>query len=292
MLLVDGFVRKMNISLDNNNRAQYRWCSDKGVDTTLLNDFLGKPIALHFRDKIKCIHCERVITKSFSQGHCYPCFKKLARCDLCFFRPHTCHHHQGTCREPKWGEDTCMREHIVYLANTSGLKVGLTRYNHMPIRWLDQGAVSALPIFTTKNRLCAGLIEELCKQSVADVTNWRVMLRSKGEAIDLIAERDKLLVVIEDGLADLCRDYAKDVMPPYTFIDQSFATDPSDADSPEVLTIDYPILEYPTTIRSHNLDKTHDVAGVLNGIKGQYLMIGDGVINIRKYSGYGVDLEL
>ena len=39
---------------------------------------------------------------------------------------------------------------------------------------------------------------------------------------------------------------------------------------------------------SHNLDKTPRIEGTLLGIKGQYLMLDTGVINIRKYGGYNL----
>ena len=62
--------------------------------------------------------------------------KKLARCDLCILRPELCHYHKGTCREPSWGENNCLSPHIVYLANTSGVKVGITRETQIPTRWM------------------------------------------------------------------------------------------------------------------------------------------------------------
>lgn len=51
-----------------------------------------------------------------------------------------CHYDAGTCREPSWGEQFCMTDHIVYLSNSSGVKVGITRATQLPTRWIDQGA--------------------------------------------------------------------------------------------------------------------------------------------------------
>ena len=112
-----------------------------------LNQYLGSTLQLSFDGVINCIHCDRKTNKSFNQGYCYPCFKRLAQCDSCIVSPEKCHYHEGTCREPEWGETHCMIDHIVYLANTSGIKVGITRGTQVPTRWMDQGATQAKPIF-------------------------------------------------------------------------------------------------------------------------------------------------
>ena len=112
-----------------------------------LNEILGCNIKLEFHGLIHCIYCGRKTSKSFNQGYCFPCFRKLARCDLCIVSPEKCHYHEGTCREPKWGQENCMTEHVVYLSITSGLKVGITRSTQVPTRWIDQGATQAQPIF-------------------------------------------------------------------------------------------------------------------------------------------------
>ena len=107
-----------------------------------LNDLIGRPLRLDFDGVIRCIHCDRKTNKSFNQGFCYPCFRKLAACDSCIMSPEKCHYHLGTCREPEWGEAHCMVEHVVYLANSSGLKVGITRASQVPTRWIDQGLLT------------------------------------------------------------------------------------------------------------------------------------------------------
>jgi hypothetical protein len=54
----------------------------------------------------------------------------------------------------------------------------------------------------------------------------------------------------------------------------------------------FPVLKYPSKITSMGLEKNPVIEGVFNGIKGQYLYIGDsGVINIRNHSGYFVNIE-
>jgi len=154
-----------------------------------MNEYVGKPLELHYTGAINCVHCDRKTNKSFNQGFCYPCFKRLAQCDSCIVSPEKCHYAQGTCREPEWGEANCLRDHFVYLANTSGLKVGITRGTQIPTRWMDQGATQALPIFRVDTRLLSGLVEVTFKDHIADKTNWQAMLKGNADDRDLFAEQ-------------------------------------------------------------------------------------------------------
>ncbi|WP_246116509.1 MULTISPECIES: DUF2797 domain-containing protein [Cobetia] len=248
-----------------------------GDERQPLNAYLGQPIRLTFSGQIHCTHCGRKTKKSFAQGHCYPCFRKLPQCDGCIMKPETCHFAEGTCRDPEWGEQFCFQPHIVYLANSSGLKVGITRATQMPTRWFDQGAIQALPIVEVSNRLQSGLVEVLFKQAVNDRTNWRAMLKGDVAELDLEAERDQLLAQMEDGLAALqahCGEGAIRVL----------RTTP--------LAFDFPVRTAPTKVTSFNFDKTPVVEGVLEGLKGQYLILDTGVINLRKFTGYEVEVTL
>ncbi len=170
-----GGLRKMYTRLEQPVHYQLP-IGDGQVD---LNALIGKPIRLVYQQEINCLHCGRKTKKSFSQGYCYPCFTKLPQCDSCIVKPEKCHYHEGTCRDPAWGERHCFQPHVVYLANSSGLKVGITRGEQIPTRWMDQGAIQALPILEVDNRLHSGLIEQIIAAHVSDKTNWRTML--KGE---------------------------------------------------------------------------------------------------------------
>ncbi|KXO10471.1 hypothetical protein J122_1550 [Marinobacter excellens LAMA 842] len=238
-----------------------------------LNDLIGQKVRLDFDGVIRCIHCDRTTKKSFNQGYCYPCFRKLAACDSCIMSPEKCHYHLGTCREPEWGEANCMVEHVVYLANSSGLKVGITRGSQVPTRWIDQGAVTAIPMLRVASRYLSGLVEVACKSHVADRTNWRAMLKGDVPELDLVQERQRLLAVIEPDLADLRRTHGEDSL---RVVDEAS------------LGLGYPVQVWPSKVKTHNLDKSPDVEGRLEGIKGQYLMLDTGVINIRKFTGYEV----
>ncbi|GAA5191858.1 DUF2797 domain-containing protein [Ferrimonas gelatinilytica] len=270
---MQGTLSKMAVTLGSETTpAQY--ALRIGDQLMPLNERIGQPLTLHYSGKIYCDACGRKTSKSYSQGHCFPCMKKLARCDMCIMKPETCHFAAGTCREPEWGERNCMIPHYVYLANTSGLKVGITRHSQVPTRWLDQGATQALPILRVATRQLSGLVEVALAQLVADKTNWRAMLKGSGEPLVLKAEAARLLPLIEQTLKDLGQSHGVDAI---EHLDEA------------VVTINYPVDQYPGKIASHNFDKQPEVSGVLQGIKGQYLIFDTGVINIRKFTGYEIE---
>ena len=252
--------------------------SDDAADDQLLdmNALIGRQVSLEFTGTISCLHCGRKTRKSFNQGFCYPCFTRLPQSDSCIVKPELCHFHNGTCRDAAWGERNCFAPHIVYLANSSGLKVGITRAQQVPTRWMDQGAVQAVPILKVKNRLHSGLVERLIAEHVADKTNWRAMLKNDVPELDLTVERDRLLTELAEPLNQLRHELGDDSISEL-------------AESP--IAIEYPVTQYPTKITSFNFDKTPLVSGTLMGIKGQYLMFDTGVNNLRKYGGYNVRIN-
>ncbi len=270
MAKLQGNLHKMQVEAT--SPVTYRL--ELGGQSLLLNDWLGKPIKIEYLQQIECIHCGRITKKSFNQGYCYPCFSSLAQCDSCILSPEKCHFHLGTCREPDWAMSYCMRPHIIYLSNTSGVKIGITRENQVPTRWIDQGAIQAIPILRVSKRYHAGLIEHAFKRHVSDKTNWRNMLKNQVEEIDLyqIFETHWPQVKIE--------------------LDAELLDDVEEVAKPDAsLNLNYPALAYPQKIVSFNLDKQPLVEGILDAIKGQYLILDRGVINIRKYGGYLVSLE-
>ena len=274
MTLVTGSTRKMRTSLS--SPVSYEWVA--GEQTLAMNQFLGQSLSLNFLGNINCVHCNRLTKKSFNQGYCYPCFQRLAQCDTCIMKPEKCHFAEGTCREPEWGEANCNIDHYVYLAHTSSIKVGITRGTQLPTRWLDQGATQARPIARVSTRYQSGLVEILLGQHVGDKTAWQTMLKGNGEAVDLKAKQRELAELCEDGLKELQQRFGLNAI--------TWLEDGDDID------IQFPVLEWPTKVKAHNLDKTPEVAGTLMGIKGQYLMLDTGVINIRKYGGYNVELKV
>ncbi|MBE9538922.1 MAG: DUF2797 domain-containing protein [Proteobacteria bacterium] len=271
-LLASGAARKMKTQLC--DPVEYQMVL--GEHKVPMNAYLGKQLQLDFEGVVNCIHCDRKTSKSFAQGYCYPCFKRLAQCDLCIMSPERCHYDAGTCREPEWGESHCMIDHTVYLANTSGLKVGITR--DFPTRWMDQGASQAQPIFRVSSRLQSGLVETVFKNHIADKTNWQAMLKGSAEPRDLEQARQALMDECAAEIDALQQQHGL----------QSIVV----LEKAEQIAINYPVLEYPLKVKSLNLDKTPSIGGTLMGIKGQYLIFDTGVINIRKYGGYSLSLSL
>ena len=245
-----------------------------GEEKILLNDLIGQNLSLTYEGEINCIHCGRKTNKSFQQGYCYPCLQSLAECDSCLIKPELCHYHEGTCREPAWGEEHCFQDHFVYLSNTSGVKVGITRQTNMPTRWLDQGATQALAIYKVRDRLISGKIEVIIKQHVADKTAWQRMLKGSPEPRDLEQERDRLYQECEKEINQVIDELGEGSV-------IALAND-------KPIEIHYPVTEYPEKVKSLNFDKTPEISGLLKGIKGQYLILDGGVLNIRKFSGYKV----
>ncbi|MFC2973526.1 DUF2797 domain-containing protein [Azotobacter bryophylli] len=263
-----GALNKMAVRLGDPVQYAFRL----GEEEVPVNPLIGKSLRLEYLGEIHCTHCGRRTNKSFSQGYCYPCFKKLPQCDSCIVSPEKCHHELGTCRDPQWGEQFCMTDHVVYLANSSGIKVGITRATQLPTRWLDQGASQALPILRVATRQQSGLVEDLLRSQVADRTNWRALLKGDAVPVDLAAVREQLFDGCREGLEALQRRFGLQAI-------QLLA----DA---ETMEIRYPVEVYPSKIASFDLDKTPVVEGTLLGIKGQYLIFDTGVINIRKYTAY------
>lgn len=242
-----------------------------------LTPLIGQKIKMTFQGHIYCTACHKPTYKSFSQGHCFACATTLARCDMCILKPETCHYAKGTCREPKWAEQYCLIPHYIYLSNTSGLKVGITRHNQYLTRWIDQGATQARPLLKVKNRHLSGLVEVELARFIADKTNWRTMLKGNNDDLDLTATAQALLPKIDPLLYGLRLKYGFDAIQKVNAKDTH---------------INYPVAQFPTKITSHSFDKTKEIEGVLQGIKGQYLLLDTGVINMRKFTGYEIEFEV
>lgn len=270
---ITGHLGKMVTTLDTQSESPVQYQLPLDEELVPLNPYIGKKIKLSYSGEIHCIECGRKSSKSYNQGFCFPCFKSLAKCDMCIMKPETCHYAEGTCRQPEWGEEFCFQDHYVYLANSSGIKVGITRGTQIPTRWIDQGASEALPIFKVANRLLSGKVEVAIKNHVSDRTDWRKMLKGKAEHVDLAEKRDELIKLAEKELKVIEAEFGKDKI---QLLDE------------KQIQIDFPVERYPEKVKSLNFDKTPEIEGVLQGIKGQYLILDTGVLNIRKFAGYNI----
>lgn len=260
-----GHLRKLRSKLE--SPIQYFLPLDDSE--IALNELIGKKITLEFSGEIHCQNCGKTTNKSYSQGYCFVCMRRLPQCDMCIMKPETCHFHLGTCRDPEWGEKNCFKEHTVYLANTSGVKVGISR--DTPTRWIDQGATQALAIFRVKNRLLSGLIEHEFKQHIADKTDWRKMLKSNAEPVALNERRDELMETNKKAITAIVKEHGQNAV---EILNEA------------IVDLHFPVDEFPEKVKSLNFDKTPIISGTLKGIKGQYLILDSGVLNIRKFTSY------
>jgi len=234
-----------------------------------VNQLLDKSIEINFVG-YQCLNCNKK-KKIFRQGFCYECFYSSASVGDWIMKPELSTAHLGIeDRDLAYEEKVQLQPHIVYLALSSEIKVGVTRKTQVPTRWIDQGANEAIAIVEVPNRYLAGITEVALKDHYADKTNWRKMLTNDIEAVDLVSERLKL----ENLIPTEVRDY--------------FYSEKND-----LYHMDYPVLQYPSKVKSLNLDKTPTFQGKLTGIKGQYLLFEDGtVFNVRGSEGYVVSIAV
>lgn len=238
-------------------------------DELLMNDFVGKTIQLNWNGIINCQKCNKVTKKSFGQGFCYPCFANAPEASECILRPELCRAHLGEGRDPEWEEKFHNQPHVVYLAASSAVKVGVTRGQQLPTRWIDQGATAAILLAEVPNRYEAGRIEVALKEFFTDKTSWQKMLKNEiDESIDLEEAKWSL----EEHLpADILEFFSE---------------------NDEITELNYPVLEYPEKVKSLSFEKTATISGKLLGIKGQYLIFEGGfVLNIRRHTGFYVEIN-
>ncbi|MFI0425862.1 MAG: DUF2797 domain-containing protein [Flavobacterium sp.] len=263
-MIYQGTLSKMQTELS--NPIQYYLVFENSFLN--LNQLLGKNLEIEFQG-YQCLNCGKA-KKIFRQGFCYDCFMSSPAVGDWIMKPELSTAHLDIeDRDLAYEKRVQLQPHVVYLALSSEVKVGVTRKTQVPTRWIDQGAVQAIPIVEVPNRYLAGITEVALKNHFADKTNWQKMLKNEVPNMDLIAERNKVF----DWLPNEVKDYF-----------------PKDE---KIIQLDFPVLNYPKKVSSLNLDKTPNFTGTLTGIKGQYLLFEDGtVFNVRTYEGYVVKMSL
>ncbi len=233
-----------------------------------VNQILNKRVQLNFLH-FECLNCH-LDKPIFRQGFCQSCFYETPSAGDWIMRPELSTAHLGKeDRDLEYERKVQLQPHIVYLANSSNVKVGVTRKSQVPTRWIDQGAHEAIEIVEVPNRYLAGITEVALKSHVADKTNWRKMLTNQIEDVELAQWRNKL------------RPFIPEEVQPY-YLDTQKETH-----------LDFPVLHYPEKVKSLNLKKQVSYSGVLKGIKGQYFIFEDNVVfNIRGNEGLYITLEI
>lgn len=268
---IKGELRKMPVHLNHDNLVEYQLLfyhtNQKTELSVLANDFIGSQITFKFTGNIYCISCGIKTVSSFNQGFCYNCFKNSPESAECIIRPELCRAHEGIGRDVAWEQINHNQPHIVYLAATDAIKVGITRKTNIPARWIDQGASEAIILAETPNRYEAGIIEVALKSTFVDKTNWRTMLTNQIDtSIDLESKKWELEEILPNDISQYISD--EDQLTP----------------------INYPVIQFPEKVSSVNLEKQPEITGKLMGIKGQYFLFENGkVMNIRRHTGYEVE---
>ena len=237
-------------------------------DEILINDLIHKEIQLTFQG-YQCLNCGKK-KKIYRQGHCYDCFYESPHVGDWVMRPELSTAHLGIeDRNLEFEKEAQLQPHIVYLALSSEVKVGVTRKTQVPTRWIDQGANAALAILEVPNRYLAGITEVALKDQLSDKTNWRKMLKNDvvDEDLEIIREQ------IEPYIPEEVKNYYYE-------------------NEDEVLELEFPVAQYPTKVNSLNLAKTPSYTGKLVGVKGQYFIFDDNtVFNIRGNEGTIISLN-
>ncbi|WP_242130715.1 DUF2797 domain-containing protein [Aestuariivivens marinum] len=233
-----------------------------------INQLLNKTITIQFV-KYQCLNCG-VDKPIYRQGFDKQCFYEVPQAADWVMRPELSTAHLGKeDRDLEYEKQVQLQPHIVYLANSSNVKVGVTRKNQVPTRWIDQGAHEAIEIVEVPNRYLAGITEVALKDHVSDKTNWRTMLKNEIKDEDLVAWRERLKQYIPDEV----KDY---------FIETNTETN-----------LDFPVIKFPEKPKSLNIVKQLDYKDKLVGVKGQYLIFEDEtVFNIRANEGVVVKISI
>ncbi|NKI30573.1 DUF2797 domain-containing protein [Croceivirga thetidis] len=263
-MLFEGVLRKMTTEY----RSPIQYFLILEDDVLNLNQALNRKLKIEFI-KYQCLGTGKN-EPIYRQGFCRSYFFESAQAGEWIMKPELSKAHLDIeDRDLEYEKRVQLQPHIVYLANSSNVKVGVTRKTQVPTRWIDQGAHEALEIVEVPNRYLAGITEVALKEHVSDKTSWQKMLKNDVEDVDLAEWRSKLKAYIPDEAAEY-------------FIDSKTETN-----------LEFPVLQYPEKVKSLNLEKTRSFEGVLKGIKGQYLIFEDQtVFNVRGHEGYYVGLDI
>ncbi len=256
-------LKRMSVELEN----PIKYYLDMGQDFIILNNLLDKKLNISFV-KYQCLDCGSD-EPIFAQGLCKKCYFENPSVGEWVMKPELSQAHLGIeHRDLSYEEEVQLQPHIVYLAKTSDIKVGVTRKTQVPTRWIDQGADEAIKVLETPNRFLAGQAEVFLKQHFTDKTGWQKMLKGISTDKNLLEAKEQVKNLLPE---DLKGYFIENVEP---------------------LKIKFPVLQYPEKVKSINLNKMPEFEKTLKGIKGQYMIFDDGsVFNVRNHSGFVIKLK-
>lgn len=251
-----------------NEQVEYLLTTDN--DFIKINPLVGQQINILFTNEKYCSSCGNQFQDLFRMGFCKTCFFESPMAGESIIRPELSTAHEDIAdRDLDFEKKLQLQPHVVYLAASGGLKVGVTRKTQVPTRWIDQGASAAIVLAKTTNRYEAGMIEVALKDHVSDKTVWQRMLKNEDNDYDLLAEKERLAPFVPENL-------------------NQFVTDDNN-----ITHLEFPVNSYPTKVKSINLDKTPEINAVLQGVRGQYLIFEGGAsLNVRAHTGYRVKISV
>ena len=235
----------------------------KPIDQIDVNSLIGRTIRIEYEGYLNSILSGEKMNKAFGEGLTFKEFMESPIASPSIMKPELSEIHNGIAlRDYEWEVKHHLKPHYVYIALTSNFKVGVTRTSNTPYRWIDQGATEAIILAEVPYRQLAGLIEVSLKDHISDKTAWQRMLKG-------VVEMDRSIIETRDEMA---------ILVPKEF--QSFLSK-----STEVQQIKYPVTQYPEKVKSLKLERDKVIEQKLVGVKGQYLIFEDGVLNVRSHSG-------
>jgi hypothetical protein len=269
---ITGNLRKMNTELANKIPQYTLGMKDilDPLEPIDMNALIGKPIRIEYEGYLNSVLSGQKMNKAFGEGLTYPEFMESPIASPSIMRPELSEIHNGIAlRDYEWEVRHHLQPHYVYIALTSNYKVGVTRTTNMPYRWMDQGATQAVILAEVPYRQLAGLIEVSLKEHISDKTAWQRMLKG-------IVEVDKTILEVRDEMAGLLASEFKQYINKGT----------------DITEINFPVLQHPEKVKSLKLDKVKVIEDNLVGIKGQYLIFENGVMNVRSHAGCRVTVEV
>ena len=246
-----------------------RYSLPLGMDLLMMNGLIGKSLRMTFTGTHKCF-CGQLVPEVYRQNFCRECFFTKPEASPTIMKPELSKAHLGIAeRDLEFEQRLQLQPHLVYLAKTDRIKVGVTRKTQMPYRWMDQGADEATVILEVPNRYLAGVAEVALKDHFTDKTSWQAMLKgaTTGESLE------EAFALAQASLPEELQQYR--------------------TQQPEIWSMNYPVEQHPSKVKSMSFKSEGDSwEGELVGIKGQYLITTAGVFNVRSHEGHIVNLEL
>lgn len=180
-----------------------------------------------------------------------------------------------------------MQPHVVYLAISSGPKVGITRRGREHSRWRDQGASQAMRLIDAPSRRAAGIIESRVAHMISDRTDWRRLVTGTGVKVDL----GRLAAQLQAQLGELTGVCQQTEQAHMAVLDTAERQAIGWNVDGHITQLEHPVLKYSPAKRI-SMVAGETFRDNLLGILGRYLLFSRGVLHLDEYRGRTVTVEL